>query len=72
MPKYTPRRGKSSDTPDQMETATVVDKDSLAMCVIELLKDETVLKRMKEVLSHMHICYFAPARFLDRPATIFF
>ena len=31
-----------------META--VDKDSLAMCVVELLKDETVLKRMKEVL----------------------
>ena len=39
---------KSSETSDQMETA--VDKDSLAMCVVELLKDETLLKRMKEVL----------------------
>ena len=38
-----------------METATVVDKDSLAMCVIELLKDETVLKRMKEVLFPKHL-----------------
>ena len=29
---------------------TVEDKDSLAMCVIELLKDEKVLQSMKEVL----------------------
>ena len=50
-PKQTPRRPTSSETPDQ----TVVDKDSLAMCVIELLKDETVLKRMKEVLFPKHL-----------------
>ena len=46
MPKQTPRRGKTSETSDQM----VVDKYSLAMCVVALLKDETIVKRMKEVL----------------------
>ena len=48
MPRRTTRREKTSETSDQMET--VEDKDSLAMCVIELLKDEKVLQSMKEVL----------------------
>ena len=47
MPKYTPRGKPASETSDQQ---TVVDKDTLALCVIELLNDESVLNRLEEIL----------------------
>ena len=52
MPKYTPRGGKPASEPasETSDQQTVVDKDTLALCVIELLNDESVLNRLKEML----------------------
>ena len=52
MPKYTPRGGKPASEPasETSDQQTVVDKDTLALCVIELLNDESVLNLLKEIL----------------------
>ena len=58
MPK-TKSRGDSDETVvtmpksksrDDTDETVVLNKDSLAMTVVEILKDASILKRMKEVI----------------------